>query len=142
MTARTEFCGIQLIQALNEDIERELRIADEHIARALSAHSFRKDAVQRYSSVCAAAAMRHATALAAEVLNLGGIPPPCIPGEVPCSRERLARASSLFRRYRQRLKTANDLGLLRLEEVLGEIIQDLRVCSRTRNGMFRLIRIS
>ena len=76
MRARSEFCGTQLIQALNEDIERELRIADKHIARALSAHSFRKDAVQRHSSACAAAAMRHATALAAEVLHLGGVPPP------------------------------------------------------------------
>ena len=142
MRASKEFYGTQLIQALNEDIERELRIADEHIARALSAHSFRKDAVQRYSSVCAAAAMRHATALAAEVLHLGGVPPPFAPRDMSSSRDRLARASELFRRYRQRLKTANDLGLLRLEEVLREIIQDFRVCSRTRNGMFRLIRIS
>ncbi len=142
MSASNEFCGTQLIQALNEDIERELRIADEQIARALSANSLRKDAVQRHSSARAAAAMRHATALAAEVLRLGGVPPPFIPRNMSCSRDRLARASDLFRHYRQRLKTANDLGLLRLEEVLREIIQDLRVCSRTRSGMFRLIRIS
>ena len=141
MRASNEFCGTQLIQALNEDIERELRIADEHIVRALSAHSFRKDAAQRHSSSCAAAAMRRATALAAEVLHLGGVPPPFAPRDISSSRDRLARASDLFRRYRQRLKTANDLGLLRLEEVLREIIQDFRVCSRTRNGMFRLIRI-
>ena len=146
MRASNKFRGTQLIQALNEDIERELRIADEHIARALQANSLanslRQDAVRRRSSACAAAAMRHATALAAEVLHLGGVPPPCIPRDMPCSRDRLARASDLFRRYRQRLKTANDLGLLRLEEVLREIIQDLRVCSRTRSGMFRLIRIN
>ena len=74
--------------------------------------------------------------------HLGGVPPPCIPRAMPCCPDRLARASDLFRRYRQRLKMANDLGLLRLEEVLREIIQDLRVCSRTRSGMFRLIRIS
>ena len=82
MRASNEFCGTQLIQALNEDIERELRIADEHIARALSANSLRKDAVQRNSSACAAAAMRHATALAAEVLHLGGVPPPFIPRDM------------------------------------------------------------
>ena len=35
MSASNEFCGTPLIQALSEDIERELRIADEHIARAL-----------------------------------------------------------------------------------------------------------
>ena len=142
MRASNECYGTQLIQALNEDIERELRIADEHIARALQADRLRHDAVRRRSSACAAAAMRHATALAAEVLHLGGVPPPCIPREMPCSRDPLACASDLFRRYRQRLKTANDLGLLRLEEVLLEIIQDFRACSRTRNGMFRLIRIN
>jgi hypothetical protein len=142
MRASNEVCGMQRIEALNEDIERELRIADEHIARALSANSLRKEAVRSRSCACAAAAMRHATTLAAEVLHLGGVPPPCIPRDMPCCPDRLARASDLFRRYRQRLKMANDLGLLRLEEVLREIIQDLRVCSQTRSGMFRLIRIS
>lgn len=141
MRASTEFCGTQLIEALNEDIEQELRIADEYISRALSANSLRKDAARSHSCACAAAAMRHATALAAEVLHLGGVPPPCIPGDRQRSRDRLARASDLFRRYRQRLRMANDRGLLRLEEVLREIIQELRVCSRTRSGMFRLIRI-
>ena len=142
MRAGNDFCGTYLIEALNEDIERELRIADEHIARALSADSLRKDTVRSHSSACAAAAMRHATALAAEVLHLGGVPPPCSPREMHCYRDdRLAHASDLFRRYRQRLKMANDLGLLRLEEVLREIIQELRVCSRPRSGMFRLIRI-
>ena len=142
MRVSNEFGGTQLIAALNEDIERELRIADEHIARALSAEGLRKSAVRRHSAACAAAAMRRATALAAEVLHLGGVPPPYIPRDIEPPRDRLARASELFRRYRQRLKMANDLGLLRLEEVLREIIQDLRVCSRTRSGMFRLIRIS
>ena len=142
MRVSNEFGGTQLIAALNEDIERELRIADEHIARALSAEGLRAAAVRRHSTACAAAAMRHATALAAEVLHLGGVPPPFAPRDMSSSRDRLARASDLFRRYRQRLKMANDLGLLRLEEVLREIIQDLRVCSRTRGGMFRLIRIS
>jgi hypothetical protein len=142
MRAGNEFCGMHLIETLNEDIERELRIADDHIARALSAASLRKDAARRDYSACAAAAMRRATALAAEVLHLGGIPPPCIPREIPCSRGRLDRASDLFGSYRQRLRMANDLGLLRLEEVLREIIQDLRVRSQTRSGMFRLIRIS
>ena len=82
MRASNEFCGTQLIQALNEDIERELRIADDHITRAMSANSFRKDAVQRRSSACAAAAMRHATALAAEVLHLGGVPPAFAPTDM------------------------------------------------------------
>src|ERR1017187_7942766 len=94
MRAIDEFYGTQLIQALNEDIERELRIADEHIARAVSAHSFRKDAVQRPPSACAAAAMRHATALAAEVLHLGGVPPPFAPRDMSSSRDRLARPRS------------------------------------------------
>jgi hypothetical protein len=142
MRTSNELSGTQLIEALNEDIARELRIADTHIARARSATSFRKDTVRRESSACAAAALRHATALAAEVLHLGGVPPSCVPRDMPCSRDRLARASDLFRRYRERLRMANDLGLLRLEEVLREIIQDLRVCSRIRSGMFRLIRIS
>lgn len=142
MRAGDELCGTHVIEALNEDIERELSIADAHIARAMSATGFRKAAVQRYSSACAAAAMRRAVALAAEVLHLGGVPPPFLPRDMPCPRDRLARASGLFRHYRQRLSMANDLGLLRLEEVLREIIQDLRACSRARSGMFRPIRIS
>ena len=59
MRASNEVCGMQLIEALNEDIDRELRIADEHIARALSAKSLRKEAVRSHSCACAAAAMRH-----------------------------------------------------------------------------------
>ncbi len=141
MRTGKEFCGTQLIEVLNEDIECELRIADRHIARALLAARLGKYAVRRYSSVCAAAAMRRATALAAEVLHLGGVPPRHVPAEESCSKDRLARASSLFRRYRRRLGMAHDLGLLRLEEVLREVIQDLGVCSRVRGGMFRPIRI-
>jgi len=141
MRAGNELCRTHVIDALNEDIERELRIAGEHIARAMSANRFRKDTVQRYSSACAAAAMRHAVALAAEVLHLGGVPPPFSSRDEPCPRDRLARASDLFHHYRQRLSMANALGLPRLEEVLREIIQDLRVCSRARGGMFRPIRI-
>lgn len=142
MRAGDGFCRTHVIAALNEDIERELRIAEEHMARASAATSLRKDEARRQSSACAAAAMRHATALAAEVLHLGGVPPPYTPRDLPGSGTRLARASDLIRRYRKRLRMANDLGLLRLEEVLREIIQDLRVCSRTGNGMFRLNRIS
>ena len=135
-------CGERLIEALNEDIDRELRIADEHIALGMRAAGVRQRAVQRHSSACAAAAMRRATALAAEVLQFGGVPPPSAPGRRPRFGSRLVRATDRFHRYRQRLRMANRLGLLRLEEVLREIIQDLRVCSRARDGMFRLFRIS
>jgi hypothetical protein len=85
--------------------------------------------------------MRHAAALAAEVLHLGGTPPR-VARDMRGPGDQLARASDLFRHYRRRLKMASDLGLLRLEEVLSEIIQDLRVCSRARSGMFRPNRIT
>jgi hypothetical protein len=142
MTAGNELRETNLIEALNEDIERELRVSDEHIARALAAGGLRAEAVRRHSAECAAAAMRHATALAAEVLHLGGVPPQFAPRDLPGSGDRLVRASGLFCRYRQRLRMANDLGLFRLEEALREIIRDLRVRSQTRGRMFRLIRIS
>lgn len=142
MRAGNELRGAQLIEALNGDIEREFRIADEHIARAMAAANLGRRSGRIDSSACAAAAMRHATALAAEVLHLGGMPPSYVPRETPRSRDGLARASELFHHYRERLRMANALGLLRLEEVLREIIEDLAACSRTRSVVFRWIRIS
>src|SRR5260370_6871627 len=95
MRTGKEFCGTQLIEVLNEDIECELRIADRHIARALLAARLGKYAVRRYSSVCAAAAMRRATALAAEVLHLACCPPRHRPAEYSCSKYPLSRPSCL-----------------------------------------------
>src|ERR1035441_6051442 len=90
MRAGNDFCGTYLIEALNEDIERELRIADEHIARALSAHSFRKGAAVSNSAtrgpcatqpdmIAAAAASASASPIQGRITGIVTVPPRAAP---------------------------------------------------------------
>ena len=115
-------------------------MADRHIARALAAAAIRRDPIQRSACDRAAAAMRHAAALSAEILHLGGTPAPLA--------ERLAAgggwrggASGLFRRYQRRLNAAARLGLFRLEEVLHGILRELRASPPPCGATFRTIRM-
>ena len=120
-----------VIAALNRDILREIRMADECIQQASSvaqpyAH-FRRLIVR-----CAASAMSNASALAAEVLSLGGVPRAYTPRPRGRTRyttsieEYLVQAQSLLAHYQERLAMAEKFGLLRLREVLQEIIASKR----------------
>lgn len=120
-----------VIAALNRDILREIRMADECIQRAGSL----AEPYARFQSLivrCAASAMSNASALAAEVLSLGGIPRAYTPGSRALARgtasieEYLAQAQSLVAHYQDRLAMAEKFGLLRLREVLQEIIASKR----------------
>ena len=80
----------RLIAALNMDILYEVELADECLQRVESAPQQHRGSVRNRADQCAAAALRNATALAAEVLLLGGIPP----GAAPRSCATLASNSS------------------------------------------------
>jgi bacterioferritin (cytochrome b1) len=120
-----------VIALLNADILRELRMADECIQRAGSVARqylpFRHLIAQ-----CAASALSNASALAAEVLSLGGNPCFYAPGPVERAgaatsiEAYLAQAASLLAHYQDRLAMAERLGLTRLREVLQEIVASKR----------------
>lgn len=119
------------IAALNRDILREIRMADECIQRA---GSLAQPYVHFQNQIghCAASALSNATALAAEVLSLGGIPRADAPrqwGKTPgvaSIEEYLFQAQSLVAHYQKRLAMAERLGFLRLREVLRDILASKR----------------
>jgi hypothetical protein len=120
-----------VIAALNRDILQEMRMADDCIERASSmaqSYSHFQNLIVRY----AASAMSNATALAAEVLSLGGVPRTYTPRprgrtqDTASIEEYVVLAQSLVAHYQQRLALAEKLGLLRLREVLQGIVASKR----------------
>jgi hypothetical protein len=120
-----------VIAALNRDIVREIRMADDCIQRAGSVAQPYSD-FQRLIVRYAASAMSNATALAAEVLSLGGVPCAYKPRPRGGARatasieEYLVQAQALLAHYQERLAMAERLGLLRLREVLVDIVTSKR----------------
>ncbi|HUI79753.1 MAG TPA: hypothetical protein VLY24_17625 [Bryobacteraceae bacterium] len=118
----------RIVELLNGDILREFQTADACMRKATCLSGKDYPVVRRQIAVCAAAALKNATALAAEVLALGGVP--IIPRHpirhwLPASRT-IALYPGTVRRmlthYRRRFRMADRLGLLRLREVFGEIV--------------------
>jgi len=120
-----------LIAALNADIMREIRMADDCLRRAGSlAQPYAR--FQRLIVRCAASAMSNASALAVEVLSLGGVPRAHTPrprGKTPTAasiEQYLFQAQSLVAHYQERLAMAEKLDLPRLREVLQDVIASKR----------------
>ena len=117
-----------LLAALNADIVREARVADFYTALAGIARAYRNSSACRQFAVCAATALSNATALAAQVMILGGSPPlaPLAqpdPLPPPSSvEEHLIDARADLAHYQARLASAARLGLLGLVEVLETIV--------------------
>jgi hypothetical protein len=112
-----------LLEALNADILREIRMADAFIRQAACLPKNQYPVVNRRISLCAATALANATSLAAEVFALGGLP------ARPESLARntsfpwgLAQARRMVLHYRNRLRMAERLGLLRLRAVFQEVV--------------------
>ena len=106
-------------------------MADECIQRARSV----AQPYARFQSLIvrrAASAMSNDSALAAEVLSLRGVPRAYTPRPRGSARgstsmeEYLVQAQSPIAHYQERLAMAEKLGLLRLREVLQEIIASTR----------------
>jgi len=115
----------RLVRRLNGDIQREFQFADTYLrqARFLSLEQY--PVIYREIAVCAATALANATALAAEVLALGGIP--ALPAEENPQGTRTRRyrlgSREILTHYRGRLRMAERLGLLRLCEVFQQIVR-------------------
>lgn len=118
----------RMVEVLNRDILREIRTADTCIRQAGYLQREHYPLVQRQMALCAASALANATALAAEVLALGGVPvhagTQSQKGSAHPSplRSRPVRAQKMLEHYRNRLRMAERLGLLRLREVFQQIV--------------------
>lgn len=118
----------RMVAVLNGDILREFRMADAYIRQAGCLQREHHPVLQRQMALCAAAALANATALAAEVVALGGVPVDpgaTLPGGPAHSRpfeSHPARARSMLAHYRNRLRMAERLGLHRLREVFQQIV--------------------
>lgn len=118
----------RMVAVLNGDILREIRTADTCIRQADCLQREYHPVVQRQMALCAAAALANATALAAEVLALGGVPvdPGAQLRDGPAYlrplQGRPVRARTMLAHYRSRLRMAERLGLLRLREVFQQIV--------------------
>jgi len=118
----------RVVALLNGDILREFHTADACVRQAACLAAKDYPVVRRQIAVCAAAALRNATALAAEIFALGGMP--IIPRHpkrqgLPASKSIDLYPGTLRRmvtHYQRRLRMAERLGLFRLREVLGEIV--------------------
>ncbi|MFY9725869.1 MAG: hypothetical protein WB579_07660 [Bryobacteraceae bacterium] len=124
--------GKALIAALNTDILYEIEMADDCLWRVDSASQQHRASVRHRAEHCAAAAVRNATALAAEVLVLGGVPPGAGPQRrsnrlaAESIEEYVARAQLAVRHYQRRMAMAERLGLARLREVFQEVVRGKR----------------
>ncbi len=120
-----------VIAALNRDVRREVRIADDCIQRARSlAQPYSR--FRQQIARCAASALSNASALAAEVRALGGVPPSSLrPRRGKTWRsismeEYLVQAQTLLAHYQGRLAMADRFGLARLKEVFQDIVASKR----------------
>ena len=123
---------LSFLAALNADIVQEMTAADHYLRLARFVEHLHKPSFCHQIAVCAATAMANATALAAEVMALGGTPP-CspLPKQIAMPAaisvdEHLIETRAELAHYRGRLIFARRLGLFRLQEVLREIVRSKR----------------
>lgn len=121
----------KFLESVNRDIRRELRTASAFISQAedLDGSPVRFVGVQ-YLRI-GAAAMCNATALAAEVLAVGGNPPIGTENRnraVPrcTTRQKIRNVARASRHYLCRWRSAQRLGLFRLAGIFREITQSQR----------------
>ena len=120
------------LAAVKEDIRRELRLAGEYIDCAGMVGEEKADRAGGHLPRLAAHAMCRATALAAEVLAAGEIPPAGARSgrrmavRWPAMEQCRARLDWALRHYRRRLWTARKLGLFRFAGTLLEIVRTTR----------------
>ena len=118
--------------ALNADIVQEITAADRYLRLAQIVKQLHHPEIYRQMAVCAATALSNATALAAEVIALGGAPPAaalCNKGMLPAPRtfeEHLIEARAELAHYKGRLALAKRMGMLRLQDIFREIVRSKR----------------
>ncbi|MBZ5585387.1 MAG: hypothetical protein LAQ30_24925 [Acidobacteriia bacterium] len=118
--------------ALNADIVQEMTAAERYLRLGQLVKQLHDPEVYRQIALCAATALSNATALAAEVIALGGVPPALTrvgPGQLPAPKsfeEHLMEARAELAHYRGRLELAKRFGVLRLQELFRVIVQSKR----------------
>jgi bacterioferritin (cytochrome b1) len=123
---------MSLVSALNAAIVQEVTAADHYLQLARFVEQLQKPGICDEIAVCAATAMSNATALAAELMALGGAPPSSLVpkrSSLPAAssiEEHLIEARAELAHYQGRLAFARRLGLLRLQEVFREIVLSKR----------------
>jgi len=122
----------RLVDVLNADIVHELTAADYYLRLAQFVKEWRDPSICHQIAVCAATTIKNATALAAEVMALGGVPPANPASErapLPAAtsvEEHLIDARAELAHFQGRLTLARRLGLLRLQDVLRNIVLSKR----------------
>ncbi|HTQ57074.1 MAG TPA: hypothetical protein VMI94_21545 [Bryobacteraceae bacterium] len=114
-----------VLNALQADIVREAAAADEYLRLARLLRQSCDPLSRHQIATCAANALSNATALAAEIVALGGVPPsvpPAPKGTPKTAREHLTDVRSALAHYRGRLAMARRFGLPRLQELFRNII--------------------
>ena len=114
----------RLVRRLNGDILREFRMADDCVRHAGCLPKDYYPIVRRQIAACGAAALANATALASEVVALGGIPvlPACRKPDSSAIPAWQAGARAMLEHYRRRLRMADRMGLHRLRGVFEQIV--------------------
>jgi bacterioferritin len=118
----------QLIEVLNGDLAGEFASAIQYVNHAALITGARFMAVQGELLVHATGEMRHATTLADHIATLGGKPAASVarietsddPEEM--LRQDLAGEKGAVARYKERIRTAMDLGEYGLARVLQDIV--------------------
>ena len=111
---------------------REAASAERYLRLARVVKQFCGPAFRHQVAACAATSLSNATALAAEMLALGGLPPasPLEPRDLsPASQpidDYVRQARTALAHYQSRLVMARRLGLLRLQEVFWDIVLSKR----------------
>jgi hypothetical protein len=121
----------RFLESVNRDIGQELKTASVFLSLAESVCDSSVRFVGAQYLGIGSAAMRHATALAAEVLAVGGHPPaggaqPARPACHSSTRQQVAILARATRRYLRRRRSAQTLGLLGLAEVFRSMTQTWR----------------
>jgi hypothetical protein len=142
MKRRRKCTMARLIRVLNRDIVREFLMADLWLREADRLTPEFHPVLRRQAGLCAAAAMANATALAAEVVSLGGVPvTPEAPLSLPVEHgtpvaHRVQRTGAMLAHYRKRLRMAERMGLLRLKEVFQQIVNS-KEWHQAHTGLFQ-----
>jgi bacterioferritin len=118
----------ELIAALNNDISDEFASAIQYINHASLITGARFSSIQKELLVHAVEEMQHATTLADQVAFLGGKPATAV-GPVQTSddpermlQQDLAGEKDAVARYKQRIRTAMELGEFGLARVLQDVL--------------------
>jgi bacterioferritin len=120
----------ELIKLLNEDIEYEYAAAIQYVQHASTITGAEYQSIQKELLVHVDEEINHAKLLSEQVDYLGGVPTMEVLDRYTDKdakkmlEQDLAGEQLAIRRYKERIKQAQELGLYGLEQVLKQILAD------------------